>query len=125
MVRAQEHLKILGILQMVFGGLMSLGGLAMSLYVFFGLIALSASDPEAKAVGIIFIMFGLIGFVIFVGLGLLFFLTGRSLHDRRHHQRCIIVAAVQCVFMPLGTILGIFTIITLTKPEVKSMFTAG
>ena len=32
------------------------------------------------------------------------------------------MAAISCAFMPFGTVLGIFTLIVLTKPPVKSLF---
>jgi len=35
---------------------------------------------------------------------------------------CLIVAGIICIFMPLGTILGVFTIIVLVRPSVKAMF---
>jgi hypothetical protein len=34
------------------------------------------------------------------------------------------VACVSCVFMPIGTILGVFTILVLSRPSVKSAFGA-
>ena len=33
------------------------------------------------------------------------------------------VAAISCTFVPLGTILGAFTIAALLKPEIKEQFT--
>jgi hypothetical protein len=32
------------------------------------------------------------------------------------------MAAIACLFMPLGTILGVFTIIVLIRPNVKALF---
>ncbi len=34
----------------------------------------------------------------------------------------IVIAALSCAFFPFGTVLGVFTIIILSKPEVKSLF---
>ena len=35
---------------------------------------------------------------------------------------CLVVAAVECIFMPFGTVLGVFTIIVLMRPGVKERF---
>jgi len=32
------------------------------------------------------------------------------------------VAAVECIFMPFGTVLGVFTIIVLNRPSIKALF---
>jgi hypothetical protein len=32
------------------------------------------------------------------------------------------MAGVACLFMPFGTVLGIFTIIVLVRPQVKALF---
>ena len=52
----------------------------------------------------------------------LIFLAGRFLAQRRHHTFCVTMAAVQCLFMPFGTILGVFTIVVLNRPSVKQLF---
>ena len=51
--------------------------------------------------------------------------TGRKLKRRRSHTFCLAVAVVECLLMPLGTILGVFTIITLMKEPVKEIFDAN
>jgi hypothetical protein len=35
------------------------------------------------------------------------------------------VAAIACMFMPFGTVLGVFTIIVLMRPSVKELFAAA
>ncbi|HUO85419.1 MAG TPA: hypothetical protein VM534_09930, partial [Thermoanaerobaculia bacterium] len=48
---------------------------------------------------------------------------GRFLEQRKHHTFCLVMAGVECLFMPFGTVLGVFTIIVLSRPSVKAMFT--
>ena len=50
-------------------------------------------------------------------------LAGRFLAARRRHLFCIVIAGIACMFMPMGTVLGIFTIIVLMRPSVKELFT--
>jgi hypothetical protein len=48
--------------------------------------------------------------------------AGRSLAARKRYTFCIIVAAISCTFFPLGTALGVFTILVLSRPSVKALF---
>ena len=48
--------------------------------------------------------------------------TGKFLGAHRRHTFCMVMGALSCLFMPFGTILGIFTLIVLSKPEVKELF---
>ena len=34
----------------------------------------------------------------------------------------LVVAALECLAFPLGTVLGVFTLIVLVRPEVKQLF---
>ncbi len=51
--------------------------------------------------------------------------AGRMLARRRRYLFCLVVAGIECVFMPLGTVLGVFTIIVLVRPSVKAAFEAN
>lgn len=59
------------------------------------------------------------------GLALLVFIAGKNLEKQEKYQLCLVAAAVLCIFMPLGTILGVFTLITLTNESVKKLFNQG
>jgi hypothetical protein len=49
-------------------------------------------------------------------------LAGRSLAARRRYTFCIVMAAIGCLFMPFGTVLGVFSVIVLLRPSVKELF---
>jgi hypothetical protein len=71
------------------------------------------------------LMFALIGgaAVLFGwAFAALIFVAGRSLAARKRYMFCFVVAALCCAFFPLGTVLGVFTILVLTRPTVKAMF---
>mgnify|MGYP000166472252 CR=1 FL=1 len=51
-------------------------------------------------------------------------LAGRFLARRTHYLYCLIMAGVECLFMPLGTVLGVFTIIVLDRDSVRQTFAA-
>jgi hypothetical protein len=48
--------------------------------------------------------------------------AGRFLAKRKHHTFCVVMGAVECIFMPFGTVLGVFTLIVLTRESVKHLF---
>ena len=50
------------------------------------------------------------------------FLVGRGLAQRKRYMFCLVVACVECLFMPFGTVLGVFTIIVLSRDSVKALF---
>jgi len=49
-------------------------------------------------------------------------MAGRRLSAHRSHMFCMVMAGIECLFMPFGTVLGIFTILTLVKPEARELF---
>jgi len=49
-------------------------------------------------------------------------LNGYYLKNCKWLNYCMIVSGVETIFMPFGTVLGVFTIILLAKPNVKSRF---
>jgi hypothetical protein len=69
-------------------------------------------------------------FVIFAALFILlgwtfavFVLTaGRFLARRQRYLFCLVMGGVECLFMPFGTVLGVFTIIVLMQEPVKRLF---
>ena len=56
---------------------------------------------------------------IFAGLVLA---AGRFIAKRKYYTFCFVIAFVESLFIPLGTVLGVFTIIVLMRPPVKQMF---
>jgi len=128
-----EHLKILSICFYVLSGLtlfpVLFGVLYIVLGVFFG-VALSAephraNEPPPALFGGFFVVFGLIFAVVFGALGGLILLAGRNLSKRKSYTFCFVIACLICLWMPLGTILGVFTIVVLTRDSVKAIFNEG
>jgi hypothetical protein len=44
------------------------------------------------------------------------------LNRRLHYMFCLVMAGISCAFFPFGTVLGVFTIVVLSKPEVRAAF---
>jgi hypothetical protein len=127
-----EHLNILSILHYVMAGLTALGGFVPLIYIAFGVImvggaAATGNMKEEERTGL-----AIAGVVITViGLGVCaliwlyafcLFLTGKYLAQGRNRTFCFVTSAIQCLNAPLGTALGIFTIIVLSRDSVKARF---
>lgn len=123
-----EHLRLLSIFHYVVGGITGLMSLIPLAHVSMGIAMVSGAFPSAGAggppveMGWFFIVIG--GVVILFGetLAICTLLAGRYLSTRQAWFFCILVAAFNCLHMPLGTTLGVFTILVLVKPEVKRLF---
>jgi hypothetical protein len=50
--------------------------------------------------------------------------AGRSLQQRRRHTFVQVVSGIMCLFMPIGTVLGVFTIVVLSRDSVRQQFLA-
>ncbi len=48
--------------------------------------------------------------------------AGRRLNQNRSYMFCLVITGIECMFMPFGTVLGVFTIIVLMRPSVKELF---
>jgi len=48
--------------------------------------------------------------------------AGYCMSRRIHYRYCFVMACLSCVNMPLGTVLGVFTIVVLVRPGVKELF---
>jgi hypothetical protein len=124
--RDQEHLKILSICWYVMSGIAVLFGtfplIHVGLGLFFVLGGPTGPGGPPPFIGWIFVGIGSL-FVLFGWtMAILSFITARSLPKRRRIMICYIAAAIVCAQIPIGTTLGIFTFIVLSRPGIKSSF---
>lgn len=108
--------------------------LAIGHYVVAGLTALLACLPILHfGIGLVMGLrqqwFGLFlaalsGAMIAIGFAwaICTLVAGRRLAQRRSHTFCIVIAGLNCTLFPFGTVLGVFTLLVLLKPEVKVRF---
>jgi hypothetical protein len=124
-----EHVKLLSIFHYVLGGLTAFFGCFPIIHVAMGLFLILApekfgpgSQQPPAFMGWFFFILG--GFFILVGwtLAILILLVGRFMGRRTRYSYCFVMACVECIFMPFGTVLGVFTIIALNRPTVKELF---
>jgi hypothetical protein len=98
-------------------------------HLIFGIIMIVTPDKMGAGdqapplfIGWLFALIGGIFILIGWALALCIIITGRFLASRRRYLFCLVIAAIECIFIPFGTVLGVFTIIVLTKLSVKQLF---
>ena len=131
MTQDEDHLRLLAIFHYVVAGLAGLFALFPIFHLVLGLFLILAPGKFAGSgeappafIGWMFVVFS----AVFITIGWIFaafvLATGRYLAKRRHHLFCLVMGGVECIFMPFGTVLGVFTIMVLTRESVKRLFTA-
>lgn len=124
-----EHLKLLSIFHYVVAGITALFALFPIFHLAFGIFIVAApetfqdgGDAPPAFLGWLFIGFAVMFILIGWTLAVLIFQAGRNMARRKRYTLCFVVAALECILMPYGTVLGVFTIIVLMRDSVKTMF---
>src|SRR4051812_22201360 len=125
----EKQLQLLSIFHYVVGGVMVLFwcfplihfvlGLAMTFWP--DKLSPNGHAPPA-ALGCVFMLIG--GGLFLTGQAIAWcaIASGRFIAQRRRYLFVFIVACCECMFMPFGTVLGVFTIVLLSKEHVKALF---
>ncbi len=109
-----EHLRLLSIFHYVVAGAAAFCSFFPLIYTAVGFVFVALSrhpptnpsqQPPPAALG-----------WALVGVGIFLFLLGAVF------ALVLAFAGIECVFIPLGTILGVFTIIVLSRESVKTLF---
>jgi hypothetical protein len=90
-----------------------------------GIFAVSAGPPPPPWMGSIFVTMGAVAVFFGWAMAGATALSGRFLAQRQRYPFCLVVAGLLCFWMPFGTILGVFTLVILTKPHVRAQFTSA
>jgi|ERR1700677_3852317 hypothetical protein len=124
-----EHLKLLSIFHYIVGGLACFCGLLWILYIVSGIILIIASGSMASddrmgasIGGVVAIVVGVFLFVLFEAYGIISIIAGRKFAKHQGYRFCFVLAVFTCLNFPLGTALGVFTIVVLNRPSVKALF---
>jgi hypothetical protein len=122
-------LKVLAVVQYVYAGLTAVFSVFALLWVVLGgaMIAAGAtggSDAAGEAgMGAFMVIIAVVMLVVLGVVVGLHVLAAKSLNQRRRHTFLIVVACLTLLSIPIGTAIGIWMLVTLTKPEVKATFT--
>ena len=129
--RDEEHLRLLAIFHYVVAAIGALFACLPLIHVALGVMMVAypklldggqKGAPPPAAMGYIFIAMGgafvLAGWAAAIGT----LISGRCLSRCRRRTFSFVMAALLCLFMPFGTILGIFTIIVLSRESVRHLY---
>lgn len=81
--------------------------------------------PSEAPPRIMFAIFaGIAGMIMFIGwtIGGLTIYAGRCIKKRKNYVFVIVISALKCIFVPYGTLLGVLSLIVLSKPHIRSLF---
>lgn len=128
----RTHLKILAVFHYVLGIVAALQALLPSIFVGIGRVYVDVYKEFAAAghvskphlfMGWLLVIIGSLAVVLSGSLAVLMIMAGRRLKQHRNRTFCMVVAGLECVLFPYGTVLGILTLIKLSKDSVRSLFT--
>ena len=115
MNRDREHLKLLSIFNYIYGGL-CLSFLLPSLFIFFPYI------PDIFNYDILSLILLSLS-ILSMGINCIGPIASRRfLIKRKRYWFSFAFACVQCLIFPLLTVLGVFTIIVLSRDSVKTLY---
>ena len=129
-----SHLKGLAIGHYVVGGLLALFACFPLIHMGIGLgiianiggmqesMQTDAGEPVPLWFGWLFFLLGLAFFLVGQAVAVATILSGRYLRQRRNYWFSFVLACIACAFMPIGTVLGVLTIVVLSRDSVKALY---
>jgi hypothetical protein len=129
----EDHLRLLSIFHFVCAGLavLGIGFLALHYLVFHAFLAnpeiwknQKGSVPPPREFFALFKWFYVIFGVWLVASGVANLLSGLFIGRRKYRVFSLVVAGINCIHVPFGTVLGVFTFIVLLRPSVREVYEA-
>lgn len=128
-----EHLKLLALGYMISAAVSAffslIGLMYMGMGAFFGEMishmpatAASANQPPPAFFGWLFGGIGLLIFLLMLGIAAVKLRAAFLLKQRKGRTFCMVIAALCCLGVPYGTLLGVFTFIVLGRRSVERVF---
>jgi hypothetical protein len=126
-----DLLTLLAIFHYV-GAALALVGI-LFLVVHYGIMRTVMTNPEvtkniqtsgptpAQMLGMFTWLYGVLG-AVSLGYGVLNVLSAMSIQARRRRTLSMVVAGLNCIHIPLGTLLGVFTFVVLMRPSVQQLY---
>jgi hypothetical protein len=126
-----KNLRAIEVFHYVYGALTCFCGLFVLLVVALGGLLSSdwmmenASEAPPPWLGSLLSGIGMGVFLFVEAVGVLNIYSGRCIARRKHRTLSMVVAAFDCLSIPLGLILGIFTLVALSDDEVRREYEVG
>jgi NADH:ubiquinone oxidoreductase subunit 5 (subunit L)/multisubunit Na+/H+ antiporter MnhA subunit len=125
-----RHLDLLGTFYYVVAALLALFGCFPIIHFVVGLGILTGSFEDNGNgppvwFGLLFAIMALMMILMMWAIAVATWIAGTRLKRHTNYTYCLVIAAILCMFAPVGTVLGVFTIIVLMRPTVKTLFGAS
>ena len=128
----RDHVELLAVFHFVGAGLalLAIGGVAAHYSIMHVVLenptfwAKSHQPPPPEFIKTILMIFYLIFGAWFLTSLVLNLLSGIFLRARKYRIFSLIVAGLNCLHFPLGTVLGVFTFVVLLRNSVREMYEA-
>ena len=124
----EKNLDLLANLHLVLGIITALMACIPIIYLLVGIAMIAGGFNGAEAapriVGLVFIILATVIILAGWAFAVLIIIASRKMKKRESFNFCITIAFLECLIMPLGTVLGIFTILNLNKESVKELFSS-
>jgi hypothetical protein len=124
----RDHLRLLAIFHYIFAamGICGLGFIALHYTMMTSVMSMegaknSATPPPEAMMDVMIWMYVAMAAMFFIGMALNV-LAARFLQMRRHRTYCMVVAGLNVLQVPLGTLLGVFTLLVLARDSVRQAF---
>ena len=130
----EEHLRLLAIFHYVVAGLAALFSFFPLLYTTVGAIFIFVArhgtpkpgeELPPEFLGWFFVVLGLLLFLLGIAMAICILIVGRCLSRHKHYTFVLVMACIECLFIPFGTILGVFTIVVLSRQSVRGLFSTA
>ena len=126
-VQDDGHLKALVVCHYVWAGLIAILALIPLIHVFLGVAMIRGMfadqpNPPPPELGWFFVVFGAGAILLGEAIAALNVYSALQISRRRRRVLSIVVAGINCLSVPLGTLLGIFTIIVLARDSVRLQY---
>lgn len=124
----KHHLSTLSVLHYVYGVIEIVGSFVLLFFVGMGIflnsdwLAAHSDEPVPPFAGLFMQILGWSLFVFVAGHGLLNLWSGWSISRCKNRTLSMITAALNCLNIPFGIALGIFTFVTLSDREVRDAY---
>ena len=123
----QQQVKLLSIFHYVLGGLTAIFSCFPILHIVMGIAMLNGDFGDGntappKVFAIMFILMPAIFVLIGWSLSICMIIAGRKLARFKSRTFCIVIAGIESMLMPFGTVLGVFTIIVLMRESIKEFY---
>lgn len=123
------HLRLLAILHYIYGGICIVFSSIFIIHVVLGAMMVrgalgGGANAPPPAFGWIFVAMGSAAILLGWTLGVLVIYSGRCLGRQRYWTFSFVIACIICLSIPLGTALGVFTMVVLLRETVKPLYAA-